>query len=381
MHNFFKFSALALFSFIITSCGASMTPLYQATQTNNTAEVKRLISEGANPDEPGFYGDPAILAAVSANNKQMVNLLLDNGANIDSIGTFTQSTPLTAAILGNKPGMVKLLLDKGADPNLTPSAIGFPPISHAIGASYYNYGYVMEPGTPMPILEINVDTDVLELIVKAGTNLEASANNVPTPLMIASHLNKRDAMEILIASGAKVNKSWYDETALSFAAYQNHRKAMEFLIKKGADVNFVGSSENSSPLVAETLFQKNNDAAEILIKNGADLTLKSRNGYNIATLTVYGDNGDGINMLKENGAKIDAENEDGLTPLHHAVIGNKISALSALIRAGADMDKILYSNKMKANVSPLTFAKKYSNKQTVAMLQQAGAKEFKQKIE
>ena len=61
-----------------------------------------------------------------------------------------------------------------------------------------------------------------------------------TPLMAAVVLNDVKCVNILLKAGADVNKvDFYSDTALMWAPRTGHTKCLEILIKSGADVNAV----------------------------------------------------------------------------------------------------------------------------------------------
>lgn len=94
------------------------TPLHDAVSTDNIEMVKLLLSHGANINCRNEWGFTPSNVIASCDDKEMAELLLlENDENIDDINDNTGSTPLDFAIhIGNKE-MVKLLLDSGAEVN------------------------------------------------------------------------------------------------------------------------------------------------------------------------------------------------------------------------------------------------------------------------
>jgi len=58
------------------------TPLLRAILRNDVAGVKRLLSEGADPNEARFAGFPPIFFPVMSQNAEMFHLMLENGADV-----------------------------------------------------------------------------------------------------------------------------------------------------------------------------------------------------------------------------------------------------------------------------------------------------------
>ncbi len=87
--------------------------LYIMVTENNLAGVAYLLSHGANPDEriavgDGTYLDPPLLFAVDAGQLEMVQLLIENGANPDNDANGYNALHMAVSWGGNY--MLKYLL-------------------------------------------------------------------------------------------------------------------------------------------------------------------------------------------------------------------------------------------------------------------------------
>src|SRR5262245_57179968 len=69
------------------------TPLFGAILRNDAAQVKRLLAEGANPNEGRFLGFAPIFFPVIAQNPEMVRILVEKGADVQ-LRDHTGSTTL-----------------------------------------------------------------------------------------------------------------------------------------------------------------------------------------------------------------------------------------------------------------------------------------------
>lgn len=84
------------------------------------AFIKELLEMGAKPGYNDHAGFPCIIAALSSDRNDVtsiIDLLLDNGADINQRGV-NDWTPLHYAAVNDDVSMVKYLLRKGADPTL-----------------------------------------------------------------------------------------------------------------------------------------------------------------------------------------------------------------------------------------------------------------------
>lgn len=96
------------------------TPLIEAVSLNNISIVRAIVKAGANVNLKDGKGiSPLhIVTLIYQADLQIVECLLDAGADINTLN-HKQGTPLMNAACGlRRPELVKLLLDRGADVNL-----------------------------------------------------------------------------------------------------------------------------------------------------------------------------------------------------------------------------------------------------------------------
>ncbi|KAI9491846.1 ankyrin repeat-containing domain protein [Zychaea mexicana] len=86
--------------------------LWIAAGDGQLDRVKELIEGGANVNSHDEFGYTALHAAVSYNQKEILEYLLEKGGNVN-IEDFDKDTPLYVA---ETVEMARLLVDKGADP-------------------------------------------------------------------------------------------------------------------------------------------------------------------------------------------------------------------------------------------------------------------------
>ena len=90
------------------------TPLMMAAINNQLELAQKLIERGADVNRKGWT---PLHYAATRGHREMMRLLLDNDAYIDS-ESDNGTTPLMVAAYAGTPLAVKLLLEAGADPTL-----------------------------------------------------------------------------------------------------------------------------------------------------------------------------------------------------------------------------------------------------------------------
>lgn len=88
-------------------------------QSNDIEKIKVLLSEDssyASASSGGYYPTSALLNAVDNENLEIVQLLIEYGANLESKDTWGRTALIDSAMKANLE-LVKLLLDAGANKN------------------------------------------------------------------------------------------------------------------------------------------------------------------------------------------------------------------------------------------------------------------------
>ena len=88
--------------------------LWEAARLGNFEEVRHLLDDGVSPDAPNPQGALPLSAAASAGSLEVVRLLVEKGARIDSRDPFFNSSALESAVFNKRSSVVRFLLEKGA---------------------------------------------------------------------------------------------------------------------------------------------------------------------------------------------------------------------------------------------------------------------------
>ena len=199
------------------------------------------------------------------------------------------STPLLEAIQKKHKPIVEVLLNNGAAVN----------------------GPVGAKGTPLQMACHSGKADIVSVLLEHGADVDAfSAHDRKTPLTIACSSNTTlDIVQLLINAGADVNGGAGVIAPLHWAAYVGNIEALDLLIQSGADVNRLSTDEYWGFWPA---------------------------GDTPLHFAIFNENLITLNRLLEAVANPNIANARGKLPLHHAACISSVDAVTALLAAGSD---------------------------------------------
>lgn len=163
---------------------AAVDTVADAAMKGDIAQVRSLLAQKADVNQPQLDGTTALHWAVRQDGLEMVNLLIGAGANVKAANRFGV-TPLQLACVNGNAATIEALLKAGVDANAVISELG------------------------------------------------------ETALMMAARTGSADAVNLLLSHGAEVNgrESSKGETALMWAAAEGHSSIVRLLVQHGADIN------------------------------------------------------------------------------------------------------------------------------------------------
>jgi hypothetical protein len=171
---------------------------------NIKCAIKILLNQvSINVNHQDFKGQAALHLATSFADIEIVNLLLEKGADID-ICDFQGKTSLMGAVMHRRKDMVKLLLDKGAGINKTT---------------------VNDKLTPLHFAVMMGDLEGVKLLLNRGANLNARANlslRPTTPLSFSER----------IVQNFEAHKEWLYSDGHSAASLEDYQRVKEWLTVK-----------------------------------------------------------------------------------------------------------------------------------------------------
>lgn len=228
-------------------------------------KVQTLLKQGVNVDakaDPNmvFAKDPGPMhLAAEEGHKDVVELLLANGANAEYATECGHMTPFHVAVRNGRRDVVELLLANGASlrlwagGDLTPLCLaaqsGHKDVAELLlvhGAEvnpYYHDTFRNGGNSPLHIAVKQGYMDVAELLLAKGANIEARNRKGESPLSIASGEDNIEAMKTLLAHGASVD-SMNKDGFVNWTSPAVVISPGQFLFLTGTELELAGGSSS-----------------------------------------------------------------------------------------------------------------------------------------
>ena len=183
----------------------------QVNFENSTDEVLSLASKKFDTPEARLYK-----ALMENKNEDALKIIETESPNLESLTEegFSSFTPLAVAVRNNNIEIVEQLIDRGADPNNKPKEMLFHPMDLAV---------------------INGYMEMTLLLLDAGVdpNLRVGALNRDPLTLWAVRLDSMELMQTLVDKGADPsNNGVHGWTALGNALVQGNSQMIDFLVER-----------------------------------------------------------------------------------------------------------------------------------------------------
>lgn len=259
--------------------GARGTALVGASFYGHNEVVKLLLSNGAGIDLQNDEFGTALIAATYRGHIETVKLLLSKGAEIDlqtdgrglwhqkpantvhtggplhaqidsrDLQSGKKMTALVAAARKGYREIVQLLLDQGSNINLRSDEQGTALHAAARNGRYKTVEVLLSEGADVNALNTKLGTALhaavqnghkknTELLIAKGAHIHAQNDFQGSPLNTAARNGHVSIVELLLSRGADINaQTDRHGSALHAAARKGHLETVKLLISKGADID------------------------------------------------------------------------------------------------------------------------------------------------
>jgi ankyrin repeat protein len=221
--------------------------LQAASMEGHKQVVEILLDRGADADvntQHKIYGN-ALQAASIKGHKQIVELLLNRGADVNVQGGY-HGNALQAALSKGHKQIVEMLLDRGADVN--------------VKDEHY--------GTALQAASGRGHKQIVEMLLDRGADINAQSGEYGNALQAALNRGHKQVVEILLDRGADVNAQGGEYgNALQVASFEGHEHIVEMLLDRGADINAQGGKYGNALQAA--MKNSHKKVVEMLLNRGA----------------------------------------------------------------------------------------------------------------
>ncbi|CAG9529739.1 unnamed protein product [Cercopithifilaria johnstoni] len=317
--------------------------LRSAACNNHDNVIDLLIQNGMEVDECGEGGRTALRAAAWSGHERVVRRLLKCGANVDKQDAEGRTAVMAAAFMDHA-NIVSILLDNGAAPNIMDN-YGSTALHLALSSGAQTFDHnetvavLIKGGANLNIEDMNGRNCLhiaayhgdqnLPTIIDFIQNIDAQDQNGRTSLMLASSQGHLIACQQLIEHGADTDAiDEFGRTALIIAAMSGFLNVCEMLISLGADE---GHKDNDGAVALHyAVAHSDLQLCKSLITS---TTAQATDTRGVHPLLIAGQRSSVqiVEELLKAGAPIHLQSHDGLSPLRAAAISRNESVLKFLI--------------------------------------------------
>lgn len=221
--------------------------LVAQVSSENYHIVSFLLDQKAKADME-IYGTTPLIVAAANSSVEMVDLLIERGANVDKANQ-NQITPLLSACLTGRLEVVKYLLDKNAKVDAK-SKSGLTVLQAAV---------------------IRDDPEMIGLLASHGVDIDEKDESGKTAFWQAAVLGHRESMDKLLEVGVTCNLNMKNAIGLMELAFRyNMPKAVSLALGQCLDANFLFYNKYPSTWVAD--YYGDDEILDLLIGAGAEKT-------------------------------------------------------------------------------------------------------------
>lgn len=267
----------------------AVSRLLSSLPADNREEIQHLLT--LHPETAKVSA--ALIQAVSLGNVSLAELLLQKGADANSVDEKSRRTVLMLAAQKGPTAMVELLLKHGADVKAVDPSYQTPLTYAQQGRQWKSAAFLVRAGA-----KINVHSGMRNRILEdaalqgevelVNTLLDAGEDpNLGNPLGKAIAKRQFKTAEALIARGASLNADKddiYGRGPLQIAAITGDLPIIELLLQKGAELN--ATTEHGDSALALAAKYGHVNVVKFLLERKADpnrslRTLRAPNEYGV----------------------------------------------------------------------------------------------------
>jgi ankyrin repeat protein/L-ascorbate metabolism protein UlaG (beta-lactamase superfamily) len=263
----------------------------------------------------------------NGNYVKVEQMIRENKGLVDSIKSGY--SPLLYASVCGKDSIVNLLLQNGANINYKSSRNGWEAVHYAVAANKIS---------------------TLRLLIDNGANLNTLTNDNKTALHMATYYGHYDLCSFLVANKCKLNaQDTSGHTALHIAIELKRDRISKFLINAGADFNLHTNKKKSAIILA--IENNCHEVVDLLQQKGAELPKDKELMNRLLHSAVLNGFQDVSEELVMKGADLTSLDNKGRNLLHNAAMVGNLAWVSKIVDMGWDVNKTDYTNRTAATLA------------------------------
>lgn len=332
-------------------------PLWYAIM-NNKLDIVKLLVEYGLPIEPksDYEGYSSLELAIESNNKDILDYLIKEGANINFVN-INERTLLDEAIRMNNYEMVEYLISKGikSDKDTLSSSLYY---AIKENSSLKIIKYLLSKGADLknpnigdienPIFDSvkNKNYEVLEFLINDGFDIYDLNSDKNTPLDIAIYNKDYKSISLLLEKIQFANnKSFKSLFTLLMVNDSVSTNLFKEKLKKFIETNKSLLSKTDLCMYASFIGDKT--IITELLNDRFNINIIDNYKMNALMWASFSDNIEIVKLLIDKSININAQNENGLTALMFSCYNNNKDIVKYLLEKDANY-KLLNNSKNSA---------------------------------
>nr|KAG5700757.1 hypothetical protein BaRGS_034960 [Batillaria attramentaria] len=330
-------------------------PLHAAVNGGNIKAVEVCLNAGAPVDTQQDDKSTPLHLAAAQGNLEMISLMHELQPDNFSSALFTldamNRTPLHRAAVFNHVQVVDFLLQQGADIDSADSTDRTPLLLAASKGCWDTVQSLVRQGADIRVRDQN-SRNYLHLAIRFGGKLDQFGCSFITD--IKNLLNEKDE---------------FGCTPLHYASREGHLLALDDLIRLGATLN-PKNNDKQSPFHFATRYGRYNTCRRLLESAQGPSIINETDADGLTGLHIAAQNGHTkvLTLLLQKGACVHRDNDDN-TPLHHAAAQGWTHCMRILLGIHANLLDVPNGNGDTA----LHVAAKHGQASAVTLLLTVGA--------